>query len=234
MRLLAKEEVSKHKNQDRAREITEGLKISTKVDNLRKLMAEEEATLEKFRRETLASIQVEILTLETERESLSSEVKSLRTEKERGLSDVREAREVLEGERQALNARELLVSLREESSKNHQEEAQATLKEAQDELARARTHTEEAGRKHEQATKELAESSRTIYDAEQTKEKSLAFKEITELTLAKREDAVVLREVECEKKEALFEAERKSLDLEKLRLKDERQTLERAMRRIQS
>jgi len=56
MRLLAKREVDQRKSVERARDIDEGMKLARQVDTLRETKAEEEASLARFRTESISKI----------------------------------------------------------------------------------------------------------------------------------------------------------------------------------
>jgi F0F1-type ATP synthase membrane subunit b/b' len=77
MKLLAKSDLVKAKAFDRQREMDEGLKLAKRVDTLREVAAEEEASLAKFRTTTLSVIGDEIIAITNKRDVLKQEVKSL-------------------------------------------------------------------------------------------------------------------------------------------------------------
>lgn len=60
MKLLAKSDIQKAKSIERQQLVNEGLKLAKRVDDLREVVAEEEQTLENFRRETLKEIHRQI------------------------------------------------------------------------------------------------------------------------------------------------------------------------------
>ncbi len=77
LKLLPKSEVDRLKNIDRQKEVEEGLKLSRRVDGLRRLVSQEEAVLEKFRSETVKGIMQEIADLNAQKEQLEAEIKAL-------------------------------------------------------------------------------------------------------------------------------------------------------------
>ena len=64
MRLLEKSEIAKAKAVDRSKEISEGLKISKRVDSLRELASREEQTLDMVRTRELERMATDFLAAE--------------------------------------------------------------------------------------------------------------------------------------------------------------------------
>lgn len=85
IRLLQKSEIAKAKAQDRQQELIEGKKLASKVDTLRELRAEEEASLDKFRIETLKTIQIELDYKFSEKKQLEDQIKERKEELDRVL-----------------------------------------------------------------------------------------------------------------------------------------------------
>lgn len=81
LKLLKKSEVDRLKAQERQREIAEGMKIAGRIDALRRTQAEEEASLEKFRRETVEHINNEIVETIERLNLLKKEVAKLEEKK---------------------------------------------------------------------------------------------------------------------------------------------------------
>lgn len=77
LRLLSKSDVQKIKSTERQRDIEEGLKLATRVDNLREVAAAEELSLEQFRRKTTEIIGEEIKELDDKKQQLLSEIEVL-------------------------------------------------------------------------------------------------------------------------------------------------------------
>lgn len=82
MQLLSKQEVNTQKARAQKREYDEGMKLARRVDGLREVVAAEEASLEKFRRESVAKIHEEITHLTKEKGTLEKEVSDLKRERE--------------------------------------------------------------------------------------------------------------------------------------------------------
>lgn len=84
MRLLPKQEVNLRQAQQKKAEIDEGLKLARRIDSLREIAAQEEASLASFRSSTLKTIQEDIKKVENERNAVKKEVSDLRKELEEG------------------------------------------------------------------------------------------------------------------------------------------------------
>jgi hypothetical protein len=77
MRLLPKSEIHKLKAEAQKQSIDEGVKLAKRVDRLREVASEEEASLARFRTETLASINKDIVELDEQKSTLTGEIKHL-------------------------------------------------------------------------------------------------------------------------------------------------------------
>ncbi len=76
-RLLTKREVDTARSTEQQQQVAEGKKLAARVDRLRELQATEEASLFKFRCETLKVIQGEIDELIEKRDTLQVQVDGL-------------------------------------------------------------------------------------------------------------------------------------------------------------
>jgi ATP:corrinoid adenosyltransferase len=129
IKLLSKQEINQRKAIERKVEIDEGAKLARRIDSLREIVANEEASLASFRSKTIASINADIQKVTTERDNLLQEVTILRSELERGDLDlkIREQRlaeaqtELVEKEKtlqlQTEALKKLTKSVREEEKK---------------------------------------------------------------------------------------------------------------------
>ena len=70
IKLLTKQEINLRKANEKRLEIEEGRKLASRVDNLRELVAQEEASLASFRAKTVANIGAEIKKLEQEKQTV--------------------------------------------------------------------------------------------------------------------------------------------------------------------
>lgn len=83
VRLLPKSEIDKRKSEEQRTAMQEGLKVAERVDTLREIASSEEASFDKYRKDTLISIQEEIEPKRKELEQLTIEINGLRTEREK-------------------------------------------------------------------------------------------------------------------------------------------------------
>lgn len=231
IRLLTKSEIVKAKSKDRQTEINEGLKLAKKVDNLRELASSEETNLNKFRKETLANIQEEILTKSKERDELVTRVTDLEKRKEDALRPLTDELAELEKEKKSLA-----------DGKKELEELSVTLdklaidlvgsaKEIIDQETRIKDMTERTETKLSNADtleKDIIEkhglATRTLENAEREASVTIANAKQREEWVTQREKATFKKEEELRNKE---------IDLAKdfIRLKDREATLERNLKR---
>ena len=78
MRLLPKQEIKNAADENRKRDIEEGHKLSNQIAGIRRIKAEEEVSLEKFRCETLKNITAELGPLQRQLEDTKKELEDAR------------------------------------------------------------------------------------------------------------------------------------------------------------
>lgn len=232
MKLLAKSDIQKAKSLDRQREIDEGLRLAKKVDSLREITVNEEASLTKFRRETLASIAKEIFDITEKRDNLQGEVGNLENRKEQALIPLtRELGEIeagthhLIGLKASLDAREIIIR-----------DIEAGLESKEVEIANLEKRTAYT---HSVAMGELKEAG-IIKDGAETMQRTVSAKlqiagkkvdDLIEETERRRKEvtdnelAVIAKEGEVEKREV-------ELEHNLIRLRDRESTLERNIIRL--
>lgn len=234
MKLLAKSEVAKAKAADRQREVAEGLKLAGRVDSLREVAAHEEASLAKFRRETIEVIHAEIVAETYKRDLLIGEVSVLEDRKREALKPLDDQREELRQieaknvawvddlfEREvAVIVRDGVLSEREVVLQKLEEKARYTQEDAERRQAEAAIMETMAGTKNMEASEILrkahAEAETLVSNAMEREE-----------WVTQREDAVFLKEEELREKEI-------ELAKDWSRLKDREATLERNIKRTKS
>lgn len=232
IRLLKKEEIAQAKASERNKEIAEGLKLSKRVDNLRELQATTEANYEKFHEKALGTIMEDIRALEERKQVLISETDLIRKELLNETTLTREERKNLES---------LKLSLQEKQEELTQKQSDITFQEIDIAIALQDAKESEARAiSHEVITRNLQASAE--YDrqdaAEKRKEAILMekqtekFKSDTEGMLFLRENNIKVKERELETLEQSLMTDRKDVALEKIRLADQRHTLERSLERL--
>lgn len=206
MRLFKKSEIITLKEQERKAEIDQGLKLSRRVDVLRETVAQEEASLEAFRRSSIKAINEEIKDLAYHRDSLKAEISVLEHERTLGMGGV-EAREA-----DVIKRREevdrLITELNDKlNTAFHQEkQLEESLKNAQEDEKRAENLRIRAQSELETATKNREETE-SFQAAIQTKTNELALeyhqRELkiiaSEAAITKREEAVKTENERLEK-----------------------------------
>lgn len=106
IKLLPKQEITRLQAEEKRVAVAEGMKLARRVDNLREVAAQEEASLASFRSATLKAIKSETDVAKKERDTVLQEVKVLREE-------LQEGTQVLDEREKALIERENLVKDRE-------------------------------------------------------------------------------------------------------------------------
>lgn len=115
MKLLSKSEVSKAKAADRQAEIAEGMKLAKRVDGLREVAAQEEASLTNFRNKTLEEITREAKEAEQKRDTLLKEVVELQEQRALALRPLTEENSRIEEKRKEIaDAEDRLAKLNKE------------------------------------------------------------------------------------------------------------------------
>ena len=231
MKLLKKEEIGKHKAAERQREVDEGVKLAQRVDALREVAAQEEASLEKFRRETIATIHKEIEAATAERDTLKAEVKTLQTQREEAMIPVVEAwKKVKETAllhdkiQQELNDRHTGLKVKEGYADETLRDLSTRKERVRQEEARTHELLVEADQKRDAAAETEMKANDLLIKAIKTMEQTEAKGSELASFLEAREKAIALKEEELRKQE---------IDLAKefSRLKDREATLERNLKR---
>lgn len=112
IKLLSKQEINQRQALQKHAEIEEGRKLAQRVDNLRELAVEEEASLASFRAKTLKAINEEIKKATLEHDAILNEVKALRGKLETGFSELEKAKNEVKLKEQDLVSREKQVEER--------------------------------------------------------------------------------------------------------------------------
>lgn len=232
MKLLAKRDIDIQKSLDRQREIDEGVKLSRRVDALRRTQVEEEASLERFRAASVSKIHEEILRESNVRDALHTEVVRLEARREEALrpldremqliatekKELSEIGDVLFSRQAAIEKRETELALLERSVRDEEQRAKAMSREVADTLADAQEQKESALIAHT-AAKRTLESVQT-------------FKEVMEREIKERDAVCAARERDVSIREEWLASDREALELEKVQTADLRATLERAIKRL--
>jgi hypothetical protein len=234
MRLLSKTEVDKLKQDDKSREISEGLKISRRVDALRELSAKEEQNLTKFRDEILSNLRKEEEEIAVRKSDLAKEVAELDKKLANLLPDIATDRKSLDKQKKELNLREKYLNEKQESINLQEIDIAEVLKSATDSEIQAKTREEQAEILHDRASEDRFLAQQALSEAKKKEERILKQENDLNERFSLREKGIV----EKEKRLKLLAEEnlaiRKEMDEEKVRLNDQRATLERALTRLRT
>lgn len=232
IKLLKKSEVDTAKAQDKQREINEGMKLASRVDSLRKTQAEEEASLEKFRKETVSKINREILSKTEELDILKHEVEILEDRKRVALEPLDEQWDEIRVKQDELTG--YAIQLNSEKS-----ELESKKSDLEVEIERISTEKRRVSRERDDSISNLAKSdenrSKTVSElseAKRIKLSAVTMKESVVKELKERDAVVASKERDVSNKYLQLEKDRKALEKERVRLLDQRGTLERAMNRL--
>lgn len=234
MKLPTKTDVTKQKAAEKQREIEEGMKLAKRVDTLRGVAAEEEASLEKFRRETVAQISEEISRINDKREALSREVKELEDRKKSALEPLAELEEKLDKRRVDIEHAEGL--LREEGAQSEQRSHDLDVREKLVVKAetQARYTQEEAKRQYEESVILKEEAEKRLRSSELIHSRSVQEASTRERHLQEREQWLREREDACLYKEEALRKQEIELAKELTRIRDREQVLERNLLRVKN
>ncbi len=225
MKLLSKNEIEKAKSLERKLEIDEGAKLARKVDDLRKLSAEEEMKQSKFRLASLKETNDQIAAATTERDSLLAEVVKLREEK-RILQIPLDAKwSEVKGYEQRLQRLEIEISVKETSLEQRKKDL-SVLEEA------ARVTENEIDLAAQRIAGNLLASERKVQEADAVLDEAKLVRNETDdyvesqkNSLLSREAEVAVRERDVENRELDLEEERRQLAILERQINDKYETL---------
>lgn len=232
MKLLPKSEITKLQAQDKKQAIDEGVKLARKIDNLREVASQEEASLDKFRSETLSSINKDISAAALRLGRILSELHELERRKEDALKPIIKETEELEAKKlQFTEEYAKIDSLLAEISHR-----QVTIEEQKLQVERHLIDTETM--KHRQrellgdAYTERSDATLLATETRQKAEEFAILKAQTESSLAERSQELETLSNVLQKKAEQLEVERLRQTAERVRLADREQTLERELNRL--
>lgn len=232
MKLLPKSDILIKKAQDQKQAVDEGKKLAQKVDTLRELAANEEASLDKFRSETLEQIHKETTEAATKRDALLGEVRELESAKREALQPLTRELELIDEAREELaqkaahNATQALtIDAREQSISAKEKEVGQTL---------LRVETKE-----EAVTRKLADIINTETDTKQLNQTAIRLMEEADSIRTKLSTELVHREEQCSSnekriilREQQLEADKSALVKEWRLLADRKAVHERNINRL--
>lgn len=232
MKLLSKQEVNTLKTVERKKEIDEGAKLARKVDTLRELSAKEQVNLSKFSEESLKKIHADIKAAQSEldviKQSIQLGAEELRTQmvsldvewdkinKEK--KTLKEAREAIDIEQKDIHTLKDILDKQKDKDALDRKDIERLIEEAKKDRKTASDERKEA---------------KKVLNLALTREKTINLKIDENIkTLGERELAIGIRERDTKSREDNNSKTSKELEVERLRLKDMRETLERAINRL--
>ena len=232
MKLLSKQDISTLKVNERKMEIDEGVKLAQRVDKLRELSSIEQAKLTKFQDATLANVHLKIDESIAEHNEWLSKIKSAKEQREVLLQpltveweEVNNAKEQLKQDRLVYedSLSKLLIINAENISQK--EELDLESKKLDYERESLLLVKETANADKEEAKRMFKTSRESAQQVKVASEKTIK-------VLTKRETNVIVLEREIQLEKANILENKKLNEIERLQLKDMRETLERAFNRL--
>ncbi len=232
IKLLSKQEINQKQALQRHAEVEEGRKLAKRVDNLRELAVEEEASLASFRAKTLKAINEEIRKATTEHEAVLTQVKELRGELETGFSELEKAKNVVKLKEQDLVSRETQVEQRIKLIKDKEKQVKKDFDENLTIASRLEYANERLLKINMEADAKIQLANDMFDDAELKKgQVDRLYQRVTEelyhkdITVASKERDLIIRASHLDERT-------EALRVKELQLIDREQTLEREYARI--
>ncbi len=231
MRLLTKSEIDTAKAAEQKRNIDEGLKLARRVDNLREVAAEEEASLAKFRKEQTAKIHAELEKLYETKGTLIGEVSQLKRERKElmkpldaELAKIYKENAQLEKKRDELTSKEIAISQREKGTKK-------ALTLSADLLTKAALKDGRAADLLLDADTKAQEAIETLKNAREVEAKALDLKKEVEQELAERDMTMAAKERGLEMRDAALAESEAELAKGWVLLEDRRNMVEQRIKK---
>lgn len=231
-KLLKKSEIDIAKARDRQREINEGMKIAHRVDTLRKTQAEEEAILERFRLGTISKINEEIVSRTKELNVLLKQVSDLEDKRRIALQPLDTEWNEVNQKKDELTYYALSLNNEKSTIKELRKGYEVEVELLETEKKRILSERDQSIKSLYQAEENKEKSRNTLKESENIKKSIIDLKDNVMRELKERDTICASKERDLENKEEQIEKEKKALDRLKIKLLDQRATLERAMARL--
>lgn len=225
MKLLEKKQIDVLKAQEFVAERAEGAKLAARVDTLREIQAQEEASLEKFRRETLSKLNAEIVSKVSERDAITYEVHLLEQARELAKKPLIAETTTLELSRSALRKET-------EDLKHRKVEVAASERRLQDQEIANNTEKTRITAERQRTTEILSESDNDrktaatlLVEAETMKAASARFQETLKQEFIHRDMQLAARERDCTIREDSLTQREEEVRVKKIQVADREQTL---------
>lgn len=232
IKLLSKQEINQKQALQRHAEIEEGRKLAKRVDNLRELAVQEEASLASFRANTLKSINEEIKKATKEHEAILTQVKELRTELETGFSELKKEERVIKLKEQDLITREQQVEERIKLVKDKEKQVKKDFGENLTIASRLEYANAQLLKVNREADEKIQMANDMFEDAEFKKNQTERLYERVIKELHDKDIAVASKERDLIIRAGHLDERTEALRVKELNLIDREQTLEREYARI--
>lgn len=232
MKLASPRTVQTNLNEQRRMDVDSGLQLARKVDNVRETLANEEKKLESFKNFTIKAVQEEIDTKITERNSLEKALVPLRDER-------KELLKPLNAEWNEINQKKVTLEQEKETILSLKQEAIQLVSKAEEKLKLIVREEERIKAKSVVTQQELETANKASLEAQKCLKEAKLEEKCIKLLLDKRERLVkeqedvltsTLRSIEIREKQLVVDLQ--FIADEKIRLVDMRETLERALARV--
>lgn len=232
IKLLSKQEINQRQATQKRIEVDQGRKLATRVDTLREIAAEEEASLASFRAKTLKAIHDETQKAVEERDVLLAEVKVLREEIEVGLKPIQKAEAQLQTKTSSLEERESQINNRIELIKKKEEELKNDFQKINALHLRLTYVQNQLSEMNIEAENHIG-MAEVFYENAELKKKEVDLLEKTvKAELHAKDIEVASRERDITIKEERVQRQYEALNERELQLIDREQTLEREFKRL--
>lgn len=233
MRLLSRIEINTQKSREREQEVQEGMKLAKRVDSLREIQAQEEASLTKFRIKTLAKIHEETKEKAARLQEITQEVQKLSLERIELQRPLDKAWKDVATKQNEIIAQEEELKKKEEDIENRDVELASQIHSVAIEARRLGSEKAHVAQVQKETKRSLSEAKDVLFEANNIKDRTIRAKERIENELTHREALAAVRERECMIREEQAQRIIEENLEEKRQLADQRATLERALKRLE-
>lgn len=232
MKLLDKKVIAQERSVQRKQEIDEGMKLAKKIDILRETSAQEEKNLALFRIETLKKVREDIDSAIENKNALVDEIKSLENRRvvlleplDRKWFELSTYEEHLNVEKMSLYDRRMALEARENTLKEAEIKASNDQIRIAEEREMGKKFTIDARNTLEETKKALLELQVAKSNAEEIFRRRNHYLNTVQASLETDKQEIKIMRVNNE-------SDRLEINKEKRQLRDQRETLERALKRI--
>lgn len=231
-RLLKQSDIDSLKSIDRRREIEEGKKLANRVDSLREIVANEELALEKFRSKTIEVLHEDITMENKKRDELKAEVDNLLQLRGELLKPLDDEWEATRRQNYLLGKESDIISGIKKDLESREKRIVALENDIRIKTTKIGSMENLSYRRLKEAESKDNSSQIALTEAKRIRDESLSQKEETHREILHRDNLVSEREKEITIREQSLAIKERKNEEEIIRLNDQRQTLERAFKRL--